>query len=134
MSEESMAWRRGQTYSQDLRDRVLGADTLTARQAAARFGVSVSYVVKARQRLTRAGSASPRPQKPCQSRKLVPFHGTLQERVAGVPDATLAEHREWLSEAHGVVVGLTTVWNTLAQLGLTLKKSHSGQPSRYAPM
>jgi hypothetical protein len=60
-----MSWRRGQTYSQDLRDRVLGANTLSARQAAERFGVSVSYVVKARQRLARIGLATPPPQKPC---------------------------------------------------------------------
>ncbi len=125
-----MVWRRGQTYSQDLRDRVLGADTLTARQAAARFGVSVSYVVKARQRLVRTGSATPRPQKPCQARKLVRFHGALQERVAQVPDATLAEHREWLAETHGVAVGMTTVWKALKQLRQTLKKSHSGRANR----
>jgi transposase len=132
-SEAWMAWRRGQTYSQDLRDRVLGADQLTARQAAARFGVSVSYVVKARQRLARTGSATPRPQKPCQARKLVPFHDALQERVKQVPDATLAEHREWLFETHGVVVGLTTIWKAFKQLKQTLKKSRSGQANRAAP-
>jgi transposase len=44
------SWRRGQAYSQDLRDRVLAADAPSARQAADRFGVSVSYVIKARQR------------------------------------------------------------------------------------
>jgi hypothetical protein len=38
-----------------------------------------------------------------------------------VPDATLAEHREWLAEAHGVVAGLTTVWKTLRRLKLTRK-------------
>jgi len=59
-----MSWRRGQAYSQDLRDRVLAANTLSAREAAERFEVSVSYVVKARQRLARTGSATPRPQKP----------------------------------------------------------------------
>ena len=133
-----MAWRRGQTYSQDLRDRVLSADALTARQAAAvrsmlRTGVSVSYVVKARQRLVRTGSPTPRPQKPATARKLSPFHGALQERVARAPDATLAEHREWLAEAHGVAAGLTTVWKTLRQLKLTRKKSRSGRPSRAAP-
>jgi len=127
-----MVWRRGQTYSQDLRDRVLGAGTLTARQAADRFGVSVSYVVKARQRLTHAGAMTPRPQKPATARKLVPFHGVLQERVARVPDATLAEHREWLAEAHGVLVGLTTIWKALKQLKLTLKKSHFGRPNKAA--
>ena len=54
-----MAWRRGQTYSQDLRDRVLAAEELTARRVAERFGVSVSHVVKARQRLVRTGAPTP---------------------------------------------------------------------------
>ena len=84
-----MVWRRGQTYSQDLRDRVLGADTLTARQAAARFGVSVSYVVKARQRLvTRisdaaAAEALPGPQARAVSRRLAGAGGTGAGRDAG---------------------------------------------------
>ena len=129
-----MAWRRGQTYAQDLRDRVLAAQNLTARQAAERFGVSVSYVVKARQRLSRTGSAAPRPQKPCTARKLVPFHHALRDRVIQVPDATLAEHREWLTDTHGVVAGLTTIWKTLKQLKLTLKKSRSGPVNKAAPM
>ena len=129
-----MAWRRGQTYSQDLRDRVLAAAALTARQAAERFGVSVSYVVKARQRLVRTGAPTPRPQKPPTARKLLPFHGALQERVTRAPDATLAERREWLAEAHGVVAGVTTVWKALRQLKLTRKTSRSGRPSRAAPM
>ena len=45
-----MGWRRGQAYSEDLRSRVLAAEG-SARAVAARFGVSVSYVVKARQRI-----------------------------------------------------------------------------------
>jgi len=129
-----MAWRRGQTYSQDLRDRVLAADDLSARQAAERFEVSISYVIKARQHRARTGSVTPRPQKPCQARKLVHLHDALRGRVAAVQDATLAEHREWLAETHGVVAGLTTIWKTLGQLGLTLKKSPSGRPNRCGPM
>ena len=85
-----MSWRRGQTYSQDLRDQVLAANTLSAREAVERFEVSVSYVVKARQRLARTAFATPRPQKPCVARKLVQLHGVLCERVEQVPDATLA--------------------------------------------
>lgn len=106
---------------------MLAAETLSARQTAERFEVSVSYVVKARQRLARTGSAAPRPQKPAVARKLAPFHAALQERVARVPDATLAEHREWLAETHGVLAGLTTMWKTLRQLKLTLKKTRSGR-------
>ena len=128
-----MAWRRGQTYSQDLRDRVLASDPLTARQAAARFGVSVSYVVKVRQRRALTGATTPRPQKPCTARKLVHLHGALLERVAAAPDATLAKHREWLAEVHGVVAGLTTIWKAFKQLKLTLKKSRSERPSRRGP-
>jgi transposase len=48
-----MAWQWGRSYSQDLRERVLAADDLTPRQAAARFSVSVSCVIKARQRRER---------------------------------------------------------------------------------
>ena len=93
----------------------------------------MSYVVKARQRLVRTGAPTPRPQKPPTARKLLPFHGALQERVARLPDATLAEHREWLAEAHGVVAGLTTVWKTLKRLNLTRKKSRCERPNRADP-
>jgi transposase len=126
MSEGIMVWRRGQTYSQDLRERVLAADDLSARAAAERFAVSVSYVIKARQRRSRAGAVTPRPQKPPVARKLVHLHEALRARVEQVPDATLAEHREWLFETHAVTAGLTTIWKTLVQLKLTLKKVDPG--------
>jgi transposase len=129
-----MAWRRGQTYSRDLRDRVVAAGELSSREAARRFGVSVSYVVKAPQRRACTGETTPRPQKPGVARKLVHLYGALPERVEQVPDATLAEHREWLAEEHGVVAGLTTIWKALKHLKLTLKKSRCGRPSRRGPM
>jgi transposase len=121
-----MVWRRGQTYSQDLRERVLAAEDLSARQAAERFAVSVSYVIKARQRLARVGAITPRPQKPPVARKLKHLDEALRARVEQAPDATLAEHREWLSETHGVTAGLTTIWKTFAKLKLTLKKVDPG--------
>jgi hypothetical protein len=43
-----MAWRRGQTYGQDLRERVLAASDLTARQAAARKLVPYYAALRAR--------------------------------------------------------------------------------------
>lgn len=128
-----MAWRRGQTFAQDLRDRVLALEHLSARAVAERLSVSVSYVIKARQRRARTGAVTPRPQKPPAARKLVHLRDAIRDRVREVPDATLAEHREWLAETHGVIASMTTVWKTLAQLGLTLKKSRSGRLSRRAP-
>ncbi len=128
-----MSWRRGQTYSQDLRDRVLNAEG-SARVVAARFGVSVSYVVKARQRWTREGAVTPRPQKPPVARLLVHLHEVISAEMARRPETTIAELRDWLHRQHGVLAGMGTVWKTLSQLGLTLKKSRSARPSRHVPM
>jgi transposase len=64
----------------------------------------------------------------------VPYYAALRARVDEVPDATLAEHREWLSQTHGVVACLTTIWKTLKKLKLTRKKSRSGRQSRPALM
>ena len=61
-----MAYRRGQAYSQDLRDRVLAAPG-SAAIVGARFGVSRSYVIKARQRRDRQGelcAGAPPPSSP----------------------------------------------------------------------
>ena len=56
-----MAWRRGQALGQGLRERVLADARRPARAVAERFRVSVSYVVKARQRLRDTSEASARP-------------------------------------------------------------------------
>lgn len=85
------SWRRGQAYSQDLRERVLAADDLSARQAAKRFGVSVSYVIKARQRRDRHGQLTPGPQRSWTPRKLAAHQAAIDARVREQPDATLAE-------------------------------------------
>ena len=58
--EDVVSWRRGQTYSQDLRDRVLSADGVGSGHVAVRYGVSVSYVVKACQRRDQLGEVSRR--------------------------------------------------------------------------
>jgi transposase len=124
-----MAWRRGQAYSQDLRDRVLAADDLSAREAAERFGVSPSYVVEVRQRRDRRGEVTPGPQRSWTPRKLAGHHAAIAVHVQANADATLAELCAWLAE-FGVSAGISTMWNTLRRLGLTRKKSASKPPSR----
>lgn len=128
------SWRPGQAYSQDLRERVLAANELSARQVAARFGVSVSYVVKARQRRDRLGETTPGPQRSWTPRKLAAHHAAIAAEVRAHPDATLAELRAWLLAERGVSVSIGTMWNTLRRLGLTLKKSAWKPPSGRAPM
>ena len=124
-----MVWRSGQAYSDDLRGRVLAAQG-SARAVAARFGVSVSYVVKARQRRDRHGELSARAQRSRTPRLLAELHEAIAARVRAQDDATLDELRTWLRDVHGVSVSMGLMWNTLARLGLTLKKSRSGRPSR----
>ena len=127
-----MTWCRGRAYSDDLRGRVLGA-VGSARVVAARFGVSVSYVVKARQRRERTGELSARPQRSRRPRVLGRLHDAIETRVRIDPDATLNELRAWLRDVHGVSVSMGLMWNTLARLGLTLKKRPFTLRNRLAP-
>jgi transposase len=127
-----MAWRRGRALGPDLRDRVLADAGRPARAVAARFGVSVSYVVKARARLRDAGEARPRPQRNRVPPRLAPHHEAIRAEVAKRSSATVAELRAWLASAHGAVVGHAAMWRTLDRLGLTRKKSRSGRRSRTA--
>lgn len=126
------SWRRGQAYSQDLRERVLAVNELSARQVAERFGVSVSYVVKARQRRDRHGQLTPGLQRSWTPRKLAEHHAAIDARVREHPDATLAELCAWLLKQTGVSASIGTMWNTLRRLGLTLKKRSSKPPSGCA--
>ena len=118
-----MAWRRGQAYGQDLRERVLGAAGLSLRAAAARFAVSPSYVAKVRARLRDMGEATPGPQCNHVPPRPAPLEAALRARVANGSDATLAELRAWALAEHGVRVSQPAMWKTLARLGLTLKKT-----------
>jgi transposase len=118
-----MAWRRGQAYGQDLRERVLGATGLSLRAAAARFAVSPSYVAKVRSRLRRTGEATPGPQRNHVPPRLAPLAASLRARVTAGSDATLAELRGWALAEHGVRVSQPVMWKTLARMDLTLKKT-----------
>ena len=124
----------GQSYSQDLRGRVLASDELSARQAATRFKVSVSYVIKARQRRDRTGEVGTRPRGSRRAPVLAAHSAAIAAQVAHHPSITLADLRAWLGRERGVAVGMTTVWITVRRLGLTLKKSRSAPASKRARM
>ena len=124
-----MAWRRGQAYSADLRERVLAAEG-SARLVAMRFGVSPSYVIKARQRRDRTGERHALKARQTQVRRLAGHEAALCAEVARRIDATLAELRDWLRSERGVQVGITALWRELGRLGLTRKKSRYVPPSR----
>jgi transposase len=127
-----MGRRPGQAYSQDLRDRVIGAvdGGLSAGEAAALFRVSVSYIYKALIRRRMTGETSARPQRNHVPPKLAGHEEAVAAEVARRPDATIADLRAWLLETHGISVGHAVMWKALARLGLTFKKRRFGRPSR----
>ena len=130
-----MAWKSGQSYSADLRSRVLAAvdGGSPAKTVAARFQVSVSYIYKALGRRDATGETEARPQRNHQELKLAAQHEAIKAEVARLPDVTLNELRAWLLATHGMAASLGLMHRTLARLGLTLKKSRSGPRSRTDP-
>lgn len=130
-----MAWRSGQSYSADLRGRVLTAvdGGLPAKTAAERFGVSLSFIYKALKRRRVSGETTARAQRNQQELKLAAYHEAIQAEVERRPDVTLEEVRAWLLKTHGIEASLGLMHNTLIRLGLTLKKSPGGRRSRIGP-
>ena len=123
-----MAYHHGQAYGQDLRDRVLNSPGSIA-QVAARFGVSCSYVARARSRRRRLEEDTPGAQCNHVPAKLAGLEQALIDHVAAANDQTLAQLCQWVEAEHGVQVGVTTMWKTLRRLGLSLKKRPRMRPS-----
>lgn len=128
-----MGWRRGQAYSQDLRDRVLAAEGAAAA-VAVRFGVSASYVQRVRARRAQCGAVSAGVQRNHVPLRLSGVERALQDEVAAHPDATLAQLCAWVQATHGVAVGLATMSKSLRRFGLTLKKRPARPASRTGAM
>jgi transposase len=69
-------------------------------------------------------------------RKLAAYHTAIREQVKARPDATLQELRAWLLETQKVSASIKLIWETLAQLRLTLKKDPArggAEPSGRCP-
>ena len=130
-----MAWKSGQSYSTDLRSRVLAAidGGSPAKATAQLFQVSMSYIYKALGRRAATGETEARPQRNRQTLKLADHHAAIAAEVALRPDVTLDELRAWLLATHQVEASLGLMHKTLARLGLTLKKSRAGPRSRTGP-
>lgn len=121
-----MGWRSGQRYSQDLRDRVLGAvdGGMAVRRTAATFKVSVAYIYKAliRRRLT--GDAGINPNRGRPPRKLSSGQElALAAHIRARPGITLAQAQAWLLSEHDVSLSTGAMWNAARRLGLSFKKS-----------
>ena len=120
-----MVWRQGQSYSEDLRTRVLAAidGGMAARSAASVFRVSVSYIYKAVIRRRRTGEVSASSRRGHRPRKLTPAQeATLAAHIAAHPDITLAALQTWLAGEHAVRLSNGAMWSAVDRLGLSFKK------------
>lgn len=126
-----MSWRRGQAYGQDLRDRVLQAPGNLC-EVAARFGVSASYVSRARVRSQQLGQSSPGPQRNHVPLRLGALKDKVIAQVALAPEQTIAQLCEWVHGAHGIVVKPSTMHKSLKRFGLSYKKKRSTPASSSA--
>jgi transposase len=126
----------GKPYSQDLRERVMAAvdSGLGAYAAAPLFRVSVSYIYKVLGRRRATGETTARRGRAGRKPKLAAHDDALRERVGEHADATLEELQAWLAAERKVRVSIGCLWNRLRLLGLPLKKSHNGRPSRIGRM
>lgn len=102
-----MGWRSGQSYSQDLRDRVIAAvdGGMLVRQVAPLFKVSIAYIYKAliRRRLT--GDSCVKARRGHRPRKLSPDQElALAAHIRSRPGITLTQAQAWLEADHGVTL------------------------------
>jgi transposase len=127
-----MLWRRGKSYSQDLRERVFAVadDGEPVGRIAAILRVSVSYVSKVLSRRRLTGQKMARPQRCHVVPKLSGLYPAILAQVASHPDATIAELRAWLLATHKVSASVGLMNKTLAALDLTYKKSPFMPPSK----
>ena len=120
-------------YSQDLRDRVIDAalkDDLSARGAAARFGIGVAtavvWVRRARETGVRVAKRRGQPK----GSKLDAHREAVLGWIDGKDDITIAEIRERLRAERGTSAGVGTVSSFLDRCGLTFKKRQRTPPNR----
>ena len=120
-------------YSVDLRERVVRAVETGAscRAAAAKFEVSVSFVVKLMQRWRRRGTVVPDRYGGGKRSPLAGHADRVLALVSQTPDLTLEELRGQLA-AGGIRTSRSALGRFLQNQGLTRKKRPGTPPSRTA--
>lgn len=123
------------SLSEDLRVRIIRAVEAGAsrRQAAARFGVSVSSAIRWMRDWRETGRTAARTQGGDRRTDRIEAHADyLLAKVEEMPDVTLAELRDALMRERGLAVAISTIWRFFARRRITLKKRRRVRPSRTA--
>ena len=120
-------------YSSDLREAAAAVlvDGVSCREAAKRFRVSVSSVIRWIQLKRRSGSCAPKPLGGRRRIILLPERARERTRLAAEPDLTVRALRAELL-ARGIRVSYGAVWAFLKAERLSFKKN-SARPNESAP-
>jgi transposase len=119
-------------YSQDLRDRVIDAalSGMSARQAAARFGIGITTAITWVGRARESGERTPRRQGQPPRSKLEPHRDFLLGLIEAEADITLLEMQQHLVRERGIRASVGTIWTFLDRCDMTVKKRAPMRPSR----
>jgi transposase len=115
-------------YSQDLRDRVLGAlergegPTAIAR----RYEVSRLWVYRVRQRWEEEGRRGSLPVGGYRRSRIAHKEAQIRQWIEATPDLTLAELSDRLAE-EGIQLKVPALWHQLNKWGLSFKKNAARQ-------
>lgn len=115
-------------YSQDLRDRVLGAlargegPTVIAR----RYEVSRLWVYQVRKRWEEEGQRQSRPMGGHRRSRIAHKEAEIRQWIAATPDLTLVELTERLA-GDGIQIKVPALWHQLDKWGLSFKKNPARQ-------
>jgi transposase len=120
-----------QSYSQDLRDRVLGALARGERPSAIarRFEVSRFYVYQVRDREQETGVRSSFQIGGHRRSRLQAAEAALRGWIAAEPGLTLVELQERLA-SQGIATRIGALWHQLNKWNLTFKKNPARQRAR----
>ncbi len=106
---------------------------MSRRQAAARFGVSISSAIRWTSLSRRTGDVRPKRQGGDKRSARIEAHApVILGAVVEKPDITLVELQTLLAE-HRVAVAVSTLWRFFARRKITLKKSPHMRRSRTVP-
>ncbi len=121
-------------YSQDLRERVIGAVEagMSARAADRLFDVSESVAIKWVQQWRRTGSVAAKPMGGYKRSPLDAHGDVLLGLLEAAPDLTVEEIRAELGE-RGIHAGHGSVWRFFERHGISFKKKPCAPPSRIGP-
>ena len=122
-------------YSDDLRQRAVAAvdGGLSRHQAAKRFSVGVSSVIRWVQAHRRTGSVSPKPVGGSRGCRIEGANRDwLLARIAAKPDLTLEETRRELLAERGLSASYGAVWRFCDRERLSFKKNPARRAARQA--